>query len=56
MADIYVSGGEVYCESCRSLNDDGPYPDGGGEADAPQHCGGCGVFLENPLTRRTRRN
>ena len=28
----------------------GPYPDGGGEADYPQHCGRCGVFLENPLT------
>jgi hypothetical protein len=28
----------------------GPYPDGGGEADSPQHCDGCGVFLENPLT------
>lgn len=29
---------------------DGPYPDGGGEADSPQHCDQCGVFLENPLT------
>jgi len=29
----------------------GPYPDGGGEADSNQHCGTCGVFLENPLTR-----
>lgn len=28
----------------------GPYRDGGGEADSPQHCDGCGVFLENPLT------
>lgn len=28
----------------------GPYPDGGGEADTPQHCDDCGVFLENPLT------
>lgn len=28
----------------------GPYPDGGGDADTPQHCGKCGVFLENPLT------
>jgi len=28
----------------------GPYPDGGGEADTPQHCGSCGKFLENPLT------
>ena len=28
----------------------GPYPDGGGEADSPQHCAECGEALENPLT------
>lgn len=28
----------------------GPYGDGGGEADCPQHCDACDVFLENPLT------
>jgi hypothetical protein len=28
----------------------GPYTNGGGEADTPQHCDSCGVFLENPLT------
>ena len=28
----------------------GPYDCGGGEADSPQHCDGCGLFLENPLT------
>lgn len=28
----------------------GPYPDGGGESDTPQHCDACGVFLANPLT------
>lgn len=28
----------------------GPYRDGGGEADTPQHCGHCNVFLRNPLT------
>ncbi|RVC71331.1 hypothetical protein EN759_00515 [Mesorhizobium sp. M00.F.Ca.ET.038.03.1.1] len=28
----------------------GPYGQGGGEADCPQHCDSCGVFLENPLT------
>lgn len=28
----------------------GPYADGGGEADTPQHCEMCRVFLENPLT------
>ena len=47
----------------------GPYPDGGGEADVPQHCDGAGhclnavrsgehtigAFLENPLTVDGRR-
>jgi hypothetical protein len=28
----------------------GPYAGGGCEADAPQHCDGCGQFLGNPLT------
>ena len=28
----------------------GPYTEGGGEADCPQHCDQCGEFLENPLT------
>lgn len=28
----------------------GPYSDGGGEADCPEHCDHCGAFLENPLT------
>lgn len=28
----------------------GPYPDGGGESDTPNHCGACAAFLENPLT------
>lgn len=28
----------------------GPYSDGGGEADSPQNCDDCGLFLENPLT------
>jgi hypothetical protein len=28
----------------------GPYANGGGEADTPQHCDTCGLFLENPLT------
>ncbi len=33
----------------------GPYPNGGGEADSPQHCDKCMVFLENPLTDEGRR-
>ncbi len=28
----------------------GPYSDGGGEADYPQHCCQCHVFMENSLT------
>jgi hypothetical protein len=28
----------------------GPYSDGGGEADSPQHCDACCCFLGNPLT------
>lgn len=28
----------------------GPFADGGGEADVPQHCDHCNAFLENPLT------
>lgn len=28
----------------------GPFEDGGGEADTPQHCDDCQAFLENPLT------
>ena len=28
----------------------GPFLDGGGEADCPNHCDACGIFLENPLT------
>lgn len=32
----------------------GPFPSGGGEADSPQHCDQCGLFLENPLTDQGR--
>jgi len=38
----------------RSFDSDqfpkGPYPEGGGEADSPHHCGMCEKFLANPLT------
>jgi len=59
-ADIYCAECAAAIEIDRNLipiasNDSdvrpqGPYPDGGGEADCPQCCGACGVFLENPLT------
>lgn len=29
----------------------GPYGNGGGEADCPQYCDHCAMFLENPLTQ-----
>ena len=63
--NAYVYNAALYCEACAAqitselpLNNDddlkerpqGPYPDGGGEADAPQHCDACNVFLQNPLT------
>src|SRR5208337_1332878 len=75
--DAYVYAADIYCEDCgRAIkkgleksddSDDypqGPYPDGSGESDGPQHCGahaGClnamefagtkvGVWLGNPLT------
>lgn len=63
--DAYAYCGALYCESCaltirenlRNLDPSedsneypqGPYPDGGGEADTPQHCDACVVFLGNPL-------
>jgi hypothetical protein len=28
----------------------GPYANGGGEADTPQHCDACMIHLGNPLT------
>lgn len=40
-------------DECTYDSDDfpkGPYPDGGGEADCPQHCDSCHAFLENELT------
>jgi hypothetical protein len=62
----YIYQADIYCEDCakdimlrtpdkRAEEDSnaypqGPYDNGGGEADCPQHCGSCGVFLENPLT------
>lgn len=32
----------------------GPYPNGGGEADSPAHCDMCGTFLGNDLTDEGR--
>lgn len=68
--DAYIFQGDIYCEDCaddikaqranrRHCEDSddypqGPYLDGGGEADYPQHCGACGEFLCNPLTDHGR--
>lgn len=41
--------GEQPCEDSNHWPQ-GPYPDGGGEADTPQCCDYCNIFLENPLT------
>ena len=45
-------GYNEYDESSWDSDDypKGPYSDGGGEADCPQHCDHCRTFLENPLT------
>lgn len=64
--DVYIYQADIYCAACgeairqrlglacEAEDSDawpqGPYSNGGGEADTPQHCGGCSVFLENPLT------
>jgi hypothetical protein len=62
--DAYIYCADIYCDDCaRAIRIDcaedsgdsdgypqGPYSDGGGEADGPQCCGACGEFLENPLT------
>jgi hypothetical protein len=64
--DAYIYRASLYCTDCaediqalltidEGCDDSdtypqGPYPNGGGEADFPQHCDNCGVHLENPLT------
>ncbi|MEO2122444.1 MAG: hypothetical protein ABGY10_03870 [bacterium] len=51
MCDAYIEpeGCEFFCEDCAPEGAEG-YPDGGGEADTPQHCSGCHCPLDNPLT------
>ena len=66
MMDTYVYQAALWCEDCAKpimakLGQDpkfgsdhypqGPYSDGGREADTPQHCDACHAFLENPLTQ-----
>ena len=61
---IYAYNAALYCEDCGSdiidhlegledTGDSGDYPQGFSgheEADCPQHCDACGVFLQNDLT------
>lgn len=47
----FAEGGDIVCPACASSDDDGPFLDGGGEADTPQHCAHCGVYLDNPWTQ-----
>ena len=59
---VRLTGGDIPIEALVSLASlpakedsdhwpQGPYADGGGEADTPQHCDQCQLFLENPLTQ-----
>jgi hypothetical protein len=61
--DAYIWQASLICEECgEALLDslrhcpdemerlDGPYSDGGGESDAPEHCAHCHEYLANPLT------
>lgn len=61
--DVYIFQAALWCADCAGnlrvqlidsedsdISPQGPYADGGGEADGPQCCDGCGEFLENPLT------
>lgn len=46
---------DLLCPDCaEDIRDKGrlggPWMNGGGEADCPQYCDRCGVFLDNPLT------
>lgn len=46
-----TEGNDIVCQDCASPDDEGPFADGGGEADTPQHCAYCGVYLGNPWTQ-----
>lgn len=50
--DQIVESNGFTCEADYDSDDlpKGPYAHGGGEADCPQHCDACRVFLGNDLT------
>lgn len=57
---VYVYDGAIYCEDCGNsmgILESEQFPDGGGEADSPQHCDRgkdclnayeCGGHVSNP--------
>lgn len=45
---LSADGTEWYCESCAP-DDAGHWPCGD-ERDCPEHCAGCGRYLDHPLT------
>ena len=48
---VYVFNAALLCEGCGDkVRAERVRPGHVNEADTPQHCEGCGVFLENPLT------
>tara|TARA_R110000851_G_scaffold76487_1_gene168351 strand:+ start:415 stop:720 length:306 start_codon:yes stop_codon:yes gene_type:complete len=64
--EAYIYQADLLCDECAEVRKkdihhnsncqdsedypQGPYLDGGGESDYPQHCGNCNMFLENSLT------
>ena len=55
----HVNNGDIECNKYDPGDDSnwdsaefpkGPFGDGGGEADSPQYCDNCDLFLDNPLT------
>lgn len=53
MKNLLPPDGYIFGDESSYDSDDypkGPFNEGGGEADNPNHCGTCGKFLENPLT------
>lgn len=55
LADLAEKHGQNYQFGDSDRWPSGPHADGGGEADTPQHCDHCNVFLGNPLTDDGRR-
>lgn len=54
--DMLTNKGEAPADPINEASYDsdyfpkGPFPDGGGESDCPEHCAKCEIFLGNELT------